>query len=42
MISITAVVHGGTIMAILSSLNKDEYYNYQCKNAEGYICRFII
>lgn len=42
MISITAVVHGGTIMAILSSLNKDEYYNYQCKNSEGYICRFII
>lgn len=42
MISITAVVHGGTIMAILSSLNKDEYYNYQCKNTEGYICRFII
>lgn len=42
MISITAVVHGGTIMAILSSLNKDEYYNYQCKNAEGYICRFVI
>ncbi len=42
MISITAVVHGGTIMAILSSLNKDEYYNYQCKNAESYICRFII
>lgn len=42
MISITAVVHGGTIMAILSNLNKDEYYNYQCKNAEGYICRFII
>ena len=42
MISITAVVHGGTIMAILSSLNKDEYYNYQCKNAEGYICRFLI
>ena len=42
MISITAGVPGGTIMAILSSLNKDEYYNYQCKNAEGYICRFII
>ena len=41
-ISITAVVHGGTIMAILSSLNNDEYYNYQCKNAEGYNFRFVI
>lgn len=32
------VVHGGTIMAILSSFTKQDYFHYQCKNAEGYIC----
>lgn len=32
------VVHGGTIMAILSSLCKGEYFNYQVANGEGYRC----
>lgn len=34
-----AVVHGGTIMALLSCYCKGgSYYDYQCKNAEGYVC----
>lgn len=30
------VVHGGTIMAVLSSLCKGEYFDYQVANGEGY------
>lgn len=35
------VVHGGTIMSIMSSFvtPKEEYYACQCANAEGYLCR---
>ncbi len=33
------VVHGGTIMAILSSFTNKDYFHYQCKNAEGYLCK---
>lgn len=33
---IAIVAHGGTIMAILSTLCKGEYYDYQIKNAEAY------
>ena len=32
------VVHGGTIMAILSSLCKGEYFDYQVANGDGYKC----
>lgn len=32
------VVHGGTIMALLSSYCGGSYYDYQCKNTEGYMC----
>ena len=32
------VVHGGTIMAILSSLCEGEYFDYQVANGEGYKC----
>lgn len=31
-----AIVHGGTIMAVLSSFGRGEYYDFQCKNGEGY------
>lgn len=31
-----AVVHGGTIMAILSGLCGGDYYDYMCRNGEGY------
>ena len=30
------VVHGGTIMAIMSSLTGGDYYDYQVKNGQGY------
>ncbi len=31
-----AVVHGGTIMALLSSCCGGNYFDYQCKNGEGF------
>ncbi len=33
---ISAIVHGGTIMAILSRIFKGEYYSYHVENGEGY------
>ena len=36
--AVVAVVHGGTIMALLSSICGGEYFDYQVKNARGYIC----
>lgn len=38
---IAAVVHGGTVMALCSSLFGGEYFGYQQKCAEGYFCRFL-
>ena len=35
-IPVVAVVHGGTIMAVLSSLTGGEYFYFQVKNGEGY------
>lgn len=35
-IPVAAVVHGGTIMAVLSSLTGVEYFDFQVKNGEGY------
>lgn len=37
-----AVVHGGTIMALLSTLGGGDYYDYQCRNGEGYRCELSI
>jgi alpha-ribazole phosphatase len=34
--NISAIVHGGTIMAILSNLFKGDYYSYHVENGEGY------
>lgn len=34
--AITAVVHGGTIMAVLERLFGGNYYDYYVKNGEGY------
>ena len=34
--NISAVVHGGTIMAILSQLFEGDYYSYHVENGEGY------
>lgn len=37
-IAISAVVHGGTIMALLSSYGEGDYFDYQCENGRGYQC----
>lgn len=31
------IVHGGTIMAILTSIFHEEYFTYHCGNGEGYV-----
>ncbi len=36
--SIAFVVHGGTIMSLLSSYARGEYYNYMCDNGDGFSC----
>ena len=36
---VVCVVHGGTIMALLSHFAGGEYFDYQCKNGEGYRCQ---
>lgn len=40
--NIAAVVHGGTIMAILSSLTKRDYFDFRCECAHGYIIELLI
>lgn len=36
--TIACVVHGGTIMAVLSEDSGEDYFSFQCKNGEGYRC----
>ena len=40
--SVALVVHGGTIMSILSGFYGGSYYDYHCGNAEGYICEVTL
>lgn len=40
--SLVCLVHGGTIMALLSHYAGGEYYDYQVKNAAGYHCKLRI
>lgn len=35
---VSAIVHGGTIMALLSHYGGGDYFDYQCRNAQGYRC----
>lgn len=35
--TIAAVVHGGTIMAVLSGLGLGNYFDFQIKNGQGYV-----
>ncbi len=35
-LKVSLVVHGGTIMAILSSITKQDYFNFQVENGEGF------
>ena len=41
-IKVAAVVHGGTIMSILSNLFGGDYYDYQVGNGEGYECHISV
>ena len=36
--TIGMIVHGGTIMALLSRYGKGDYFDYQVENAKGYVC----
>lgn len=36
--TISLIVHGGTIMSLLSSFHGGEYFDYQVSNGTGYIC----
>lgn len=38
-VKIGIIVHGGTIMALLSGHNGKHYFDYQVLNGRGYICR---
>lgn len=40
--NVAAVVHGGTIMALLSSVCGGEYFDYQVKNGEGFVCSLTL
>ncbi len=40
--SAAAVVHGGTIMALLSHYCGQDYFSYQVKNADGYRCMLSV
>lgn len=39
---ITFIVHGGTIMSILSELSvpKNDYFSFKVKNGQGYLCEY--
>lgn len=40
--TIALIVHGGTIMALLSSFHGGEYYSYQVANGEGFSCTAVL
>ena len=41
-VTVAAVVHGGTIMALLSHYGGGDYYDYQVENADGFSCQILI
>ncbi len=34
------IVHGGTVMAVLSAMTGQEFYSFLLKNGQGYICEY--
>jgi len=40
--AVAAVVHGGSMMALLSTFCGGNYFDYQCKNGEGVLCRLTL
>lgn len=41
-LTVAAIVHGGTIMALLSRLAGGEYFDYQVPNGAGYKCSLLM
>ena len=41
-ITAAMVVHGGTIMSLLSFYGEGDYFDYQTANGSGYSCRLEI
>ena len=41
-LKVAAIVHGGTIMAVLSGLCGGAYYDYQVSNCDGYECHVAL
>lgn len=41
-ICVASVVHGGTIMAVLSTISGGSYFDYQVKNGGGYRCKILL
>ena len=37
-VTVGMIVHGGTIMALLSKYGTGEYFDYQVANGKGYVC----
>ncbi len=37
--AVACILHGGSIMALLSSYGAGDYFDYQCGNGAGYLCR---
>lgn len=40
-ITIGLIVHGGTIMSLLSRFHGGEYFDYHVTNSNGYICTLL-
>lgn len=34
------IVHGGTVMAVLSAMTGQEFYSFLLKNGQGYVCEY--
>lgn len=40
-VTLGLIVHGGTIMALMSAYAGGEYFDYQVPNGGGYVCRLL-
>ena len=38
LVRVGMIVHGGTIMALLSLYGEKQYFDYQVLNGRGYVC----
>lgn len=40
--TVGVIVHGGTMMALLSEYYGGDYFSYQTSNGKGYICKMVL